>query len=90
LFLPHPYVRHRGPPWTVPGPVHELLHVVLGSLEDGLDPAVGQVPDPAAHAVLLGYLAARVAEEHTLDTAGDEYPVADHGTDVTVTVRLTP
>jgi len=35
--------------------------------------------------VLLGYLAARVAEEHALDTAGDEYPVADHGTDVTVT-----
>jgi hypothetical protein len=33
--------------------------------------------------VLFCYLAARVAEEHTLDTAGDEYPVADHGTDVT-------
>jgi hypothetical protein len=40
--------------------------------------------------VLLGDLAARVPEEHTLDTAGDEYPVADHGTDVTVTVRLPP
>jgi hypothetical protein len=38
--------------------------------------------------MLVGYLAARVAEEHTLDTAGHEYPVADHGTDVTVTVRL--
>src|SRR5215469_14550976 len=80
LFLPHPYVRHRGPPWTVPGPVHELLHVVPGSFEDG--------PDPAGHAMLVGYLAARVAEEHTLNTAGDEYPVADHGTDVTGTVRV--
>jgi hypothetical protein len=37
--------------------------------------------------VLVGYLAARVAKEHTLNTAGDEYPVADHGTDVTVPPR---
>lgn len=73
----------------MPGPVHEALHIILGSLEDGLDPAVRQVPDPAADAVLLGYLAARVAEKHALNTAGDEYPVADHGTDVTVTVLLT-
>jgi hypothetical protein len=67
----------------VASPVHEPLDVVRLSLEDRLDPAVGKVAHPAADPVLHGHPAARVTEENALDTAGDEYPVADHGTDVT-------
>jgi len=68
-------------------PVNQAPHVFRCSLEDGLDPAVWQVAHPAADVMLLGHLAARVAEEHTLDAAGDEYPVADHEPDVIVTAR---
>jgi hypothetical protein len=60
-----------------------LLHGFRLSLEDGFDPAVGKVAHPAADPMLHGHPAARVAEENTLDTAGDQDPVAHHGTDVT-------
>src|SRR5207249_2822932 len=75
------------PPGAAVSPVNQAPHVFRCSLEDGLDPAVGQVAHPAADVVLLGHLAARVTEENTLDASGDEYPVADHGTDAIVTAR---
>ena len=71
---------------AVASPVHEPLHGFRLSLEDGLDPAVWKVAHPAADPVFHGHLAARVTEENALDTAGDQDPVADHGTDVTATV----
>lgn len=63
---------------TVTRPVHEAVNVIVGSFEDGLDPAVGKVTNPAAHPVPEGHPLACIAEEDALNLAGDQYPVADH------------
>lgn len=83
LFRLHRYARHRRQPGTTAGPVDQVLYVFGRSLEDSLDPAVGKIAYPACDPVRHGQPTARVSEEDTLDTAGDEHPVADHDTDVT-------
>jgi hypothetical protein len=72
------YVVDRGQAGTGPGPVDQAADIVGRPLEDGFDPAVGQVAHPAGHAMLLGQAAARVAEEDTLDPARDQHPIAHH------------
>jgi len=59
-------------------PVDQVTDAVGRPLEDGFDPAIGEVADPAGHAVLLGQAAAGVAEEDALDPAGNQYPVTHH------------
>ena len=48
------YVVDRGQAWAGVGPVNQAADIVGRPLEDGFDPAVGQVADPARHAILLG------------------------------------
>jgi hypothetical protein len=71
-------VVDRGVTGAVTGPLHQAADVLGRSLEDRFDPAVGQVADPAGHAVLLGQPPAGVAEEDTLNLAGDQDAVANH------------
>ena len=71
-------VVDHGVTGAVAGPVHQAVDVLGRSLEDRFDPAVGQVADPSGHAVFLGEAPAGVAEEDTLDPAGDQDAVADH------------
>ena len=63
------YVVHGGQARPGVRPVHQAADVLGRAFEDRFDPAVGQVADPAGHAVLLGQAAARVAEEDALDPA---------------------
>jgi hypothetical protein len=72
------YVVDGGLAGAGAGPVDQAADRVGRPLEDGFDPAVGQVAHPARHAVLLGQAAARVAEEDTLDPARDQHPIAHH------------
>lgn len=72
------YVVDGGLAGAGAGPVDQAADRVGRPLEDGFDPAVGQVAHPARHAVLLGQAAARVAEENTLDPARDQHPIAHH------------
>ena len=60
------------------GPLDQPRDVIGQPLEDRLDPAVGQVAHPAGHAVLHGQPPAGITEEHTLDPAGDQDPIANH------------
>ena len=59
-------------------PVDQAADVLGRPFEDRFDPAVGQVADPAGHAVLFGQVAAGVAEEDALDPAGYQHPIAHH------------
>ena len=59
-------------------PAHHGFHVEPRTLEDRLDPPVGRVPDPSRHAEGTSLLGARGAEEHPLDTTGDEHVDALH------------
>lgn len=59
-------------------PVHQVADIVILPLEDRFDPAVGEVAYPSGHAVLLGQPPAGVAEQDTLDPAGDQHPIAKH------------
>lgn len=69
---------HHGVTGAVVGPGHQAADVLGRSLEDRFHPAVGQVADPSGHAVFLGEPPAGIAEEDTLDPAGDQDAVADH------------
>ena len=71
-------VVHHGVTGAVVGPGHQAVNVARRSLEDRLHSAVGQVADPSRHAVFLGQAPAGIAEEDTLDPAGDQDAVADH------------
>jgi hypothetical protein len=62
---------------TVMAPVHEALDCRLGALEHGLDPPVGQVPNPSGHAESNGCLPARLAEPHALDATRHEHAAPD-------------
>src|SRR6202000_2766486 len=77
-FRPHAHVLHHGGARPVARPFHQPGDVTRGPLEDRLDAAVWQVPHPAAHAVPLGHLAARVAEEHALHATRDQHTVTNH------------
>ena len=72
------YVVDGGLAGAGAGPVDQAADRVGRPLEDGFDPAVGQVAHPARHAVLLGQAAARIAEEDTLNPARDQHPIAHH------------
>ena len=72
------YVVDGGQAGAGVGPVDQAPDVLGRAFEDRFDPAVGQVADPARHAVLFGQAAAGVTEEDALDTAGDEHPIAHH------------
>ena len=72
------YVVDGGQAGAGVGPVDQAADVLGRAFEDRFDPAVGQVADPARHAVLLGQAAAGVAEEDALDPAGDQHPIAHH------------
>jgi hypothetical protein len=74
----HRHVVHHGVTGAVVGPVHQAADVLRRSLEDRLHPAIGQVADPSGQAVFLGQAPAGIAEEDTLDPAGDQDTVADH------------
>jgi hypothetical protein len=71
-------VFHYGQARAVAGPVDQVADLIVRSFEDGLHPAVGEVPYPSGYAVLLGKPPATVPEEHPLDEAGDHHPIADH------------
>lgn len=53
-------------------PVDDGPYVGFFAFHDGLDPAVGEIPHPAAQAEGAGPLRHGVAEEDPLDVAGDE------------------
>ena len=72
------YVVDGGQAGAGAGPVDQVADVVGRPFEDRFDPAVGQVADPAGHAVLFGQATAGVTEEDALDPAGDEHPIAHH------------
>ena len=74
----HCDVVHYGVTGAVVGPGHQAVNVARRSLEDRLHPAVGQVANPSGHAVFLCQAPAGIAEEDTLDPAGDQDAVADH------------
>ena len=59
-------------------PVDQAADILVRAFEDRLYPAVGQVADPARHAVLLSQPPAAVAEENALDPPGDQHPIAHH------------
>lgn len=59
-------------------PLHQTADFPVRPLEDRFDPAVREVPHPAAHAVPLGHPAAGVAEEHALHATRDQHPIANH------------
>jgi hypothetical protein len=71
-------VVHYGVTGAVVGPGHQAVDVLGRALEDRFDPAVGQVADPSGHTMFLGEPPAGIAEEDTLDPAGDQDTVADH------------
>jgi hypothetical protein len=48
------YVVDGGITGAVAGPVHQAVDGLRRALEDGFDPAVGQVADPAGHAMFPG------------------------------------
>jgi hypothetical protein len=54
----------------------QRLHVLFGSLEDRLDPAVVEVANPAVDAVLAGLLPRRRPEVHTLNLPADVHMCA--------------
>ena len=72
------YVVDSGQAGAGMGPVDQAPDVLGRAFEDRFDPAVGQVADPARHAVLFGQAAAGVTEEDALNPAGDEHPIAHH------------
>jgi hypothetical protein len=74
----HRNIRHNGSRRALAGPVHEAINVLIPSFEDRLDPAIGKVAHPPAHAVLERHPLAGITEEHTLHPAADQHPVADH------------
>lgn len=71
-------VLHDGGTRAVAGPLHQAADFPGRSLENRLDAAVRKVPHPAAHTVLLGHPAARIAEEHALHATRDQDPIANH------------
>jgi hypothetical protein len=71
-------VFHLGQAGAGVRPGHEAADVLVWSLEDRFDPAVGEVAYPAGHAAALSQPTAGVAEEDALDPAGDQYPIANH------------
>jgi hypothetical protein len=74
----HADVLHHGGAGAAARPLHQAADFPVRSLEDRLDPAVREVPHPAAHAVPLGHPAAGVAEEDTLHATRDQHPIANH------------
>ena len=72
------YGLDDGEAGAVVGPVDQAADLVGWAFEDGFDAAVREVSYPAGHVVLLGYPAAGVTEEHALDPAGNQHPIADH------------
>jgi hydrogenase maturation protein HypF len=77
-FRRHANVLHDGGARSVMRPLDQAADLLGGSLEDGLDTAVRQVSHPAAYAVLLSHPLTRAAEEHALDEARDQHPIANH------------
>ena len=69
---------HHGQARAMPCPVHQVLHIAGGTLEDGFDPAVVQVAHPPGHTALPGHPLTGSAEVDTLDQTGDQHPIADH------------
>jgi hypothetical protein len=59
-------------------PVQQVLNILGRSLENCLNPAIGTVARPPGHTVLRGHPLAGTAEVDTLNSAGDQHPVADH------------
>src|SRR4029077_13492924 len=55
LLSLHGDVRHHGQARAMVCPVHQVLHVAGGALEDGFDPAVVQVAHPPGYPVLPGH-----------------------------------
>jgi hypothetical protein len=58
-------------------PPDGLVDRLARPFEDDLDPAVGQVADPAVDAGALRFVAARLAEPHALDGPRDVHTPAD-------------
>jgi hypothetical protein len=74
----HSDVCHDGQVGTAACPVQEAVNVLGRPFEDCLDPAVGKVAYPPAHAVVKGHPPAGVAEVDALNLTGDQHPIADH------------
>jgi hypothetical protein len=72
------HVLYHGEARAAASPVDQAAYLVGGAFEHGLDAAVGEVSYPPGYVVLLGYPAAGVTEEHALDPARDQYPIANH------------
>ena len=62
---------------AVAKPRHEHLDVLLGSLDLGLDRAVGTIPHPPGHAELLGSSARALPEPDALHAAVHDDPATD-------------
>jgi predicted ester cyclase len=78
LFGLHRDVCDNGQPRASLNPVQQMLNVLGRSLENCLDPAVGEVAHPPGHTMVPRLPLAGTAEVDTLNPPGDQHPVADH------------
>ncbi len=77
-LLTHVHLIHVGAGRPLPAPLHHGFDAGHRTLEHRLHPAVGRVADPSRHAEDARLFRATGAEEHSLDTAGDEDMHAPH------------
>ena len=78
LLSLHDDVRDHGMAGPALCPVQQLLHILAGPFENGLDPAVLKVAHPPAHPMQDGHPLARIPKINALHPPRYQHPKTDH------------